>query len=41
MLSPWGKLEVAILFLPFCSLLWLGGASLGGLGEAEFWSCFS
>lgn len=23
MLSPWGKLEVSILFLPFCSLLWL------------------
>lgn len=37
--QPGGKLEVATLFLPFCSLLWLGGALLGGLREAELWPC--
>lgn len=29
--SLWGALEVAVLSLAFGSLLWLGGALLGGL----------
>lgn len=35
----WGKLGLPTCPCP-CSRLWLGGALLGGLREAELWPCF-